>query len=114
MFNPKWTNEEVAGLLPEFLDIYDPRGAVEQIDGNYAHGGGWRDFEGFVLVQRGGAYALAYPGDPAMREMSRTYLPQVGEGPAAGQRGMETVVLFEVSWVAVVQQDGAFRVARCG
>lgn len=92
-----FSNMEVAGLLPSFLDEADERGAVEQIDAHYQHGGGWKDFTGFILgghIDRG--YTLQYPGDPPEREVSRAVM-----------RG-ELIVLFESSWVAVIKPDMTF------
>ncbi len=92
---------EAVGFIPQFLNENDPRPAVEQIDTAYRHGGGWMDFKGFQLAGGGDdPYFLTYPGDPAMRELSRATLRD------------ETLVLFTSSWFAVIQPDGSFRVAR--
>lgn len=88
------------GFLPMFLNDSNPKDAVTQLNDSYAHGGGWHDFKGFELIKQGDRYALAYPGDPPMRELARTKLRN------------ELVVLFEASWVAVIQPDETFRVAR--
>lgn len=98
----RFTNMEAAGFIPQFLDENNPRSAVEQIDTAYQHGGGWRDFKGFELVfgYDGAPYSLRYPGDPPMRELSRATLRK------------EKLVLFDCSWLAVIQADGSFRVAR--
>jgi len=39
----KFTNMEVVGFIPQFLDKNDSRPAVEQIDTAYQHGGGRLD-----------------------------------------------------------------------
>lgn len=96
----RFTNMEVVGFLPQFLDENDPRSAVEQIDTAYQHGGGWRDFKGFELTGKGGKLFLKYPGDPPMRELSRATLHS------------ESLIFFESSWLAVIQADGSYRVAR--
>ena len=97
----QFTNEHLAGYIPDFLSVHDPRPAVEQLNENYAHGGGWHPFKGFMLVKLSREqYGLAYPDDPPMREMSRGVLRD------------ETIVLFESSWVAVIQKDGSYEVAR--
>jgi hypothetical protein len=90
------------GFLPVFLNDSNPKDAVTQLNEAYAHGGGWHDFQGFTLIKHGllPHYALSYPGDPPMRELARAKLRD------------ETVVLFEASWVAVIQPDETFRVAR--
>ena len=96
-----FTNMDVVGFIPEFLDENDPRPAVEQIDTAYQHGGGWMDFKGHELLGGDGEpYSLKYPNDPPMRELSRAKLRD------------ETLVLFTSSWLAVIQEDGSFRVAR--
>ena len=103
----RFTNMEVVGFIPQFLDEKDPRSAVEQIDNAYQPGGGWRDFDGFELIEEfnllggdGKSYFLKYPGDPLMRELSRATLRD------------ETLVFFQSSWFAVIQTDGSYRVAR--
>lgn len=97
----QFTNMEVVGFLPGFLDENDSRPAVEQINTAYSHGGGWMDFKGFELVGGDGKpYSLKYPGDPLTHELSRANLRK------------EKLVFFEHSWLAVIQPDGSFRVAR--
>lgn len=98
----EFTNMQVAGSLPQFFDETDKRGAVAQAHSNYAHGGGWQDFQGFTLkgAFKEGAAQLNYPDDPPTREISRAKLRD------------ELVIMFEHAWVAVVQLDGTFRVAR--
>lgn len=97
----RFTNMEVVGFIPQFLSESDPRSAVEQIHTGYSHGGGWMDFKGFELAGGGDFdYFLKYPGDPLMRELSRATLRN------------ETLVLFDCSWLAVIQADGSYRVAR--
>ena len=91
----------VAGILPAFLSSDDHDDAVTQINKNYAHGGGWHDFDGFTMRDSAdGAKALHYPGDPPMAEIWRTKVRD------------ETVILFQCGWVAVVQPDGTHRIAH--
>lgn len=91
-----WTNKHMAGLLPQMLSEGNPADAVTQLNDAYAHGGGWHDFKGFTLTKRG----LEYPDDPPMKELARTKLRD------------EDVVLYEYDWVAVIQPDGSYRIAR--
>lgn len=94
---------EDIGLIPTFLSPSDKRSAVEQFDERYAHGGGWRDFEGFILerpTEDKATWFLQYPDDPPMALAAHTRL------------GDETVLVFEYAWVAVVQPDGSYRIAR--
>jgi hypothetical protein len=55
----------------------------------------------FKLVRRGDVYELQYPEDPPYKEMARTTI------------GDETVVVFEMAWVAIIQPDESFVVAHC-
>jgi len=97
----KFTDMRAAGFIPQWLSEHNPMSAVEQIDKSYGHGGGWNDFAGFKLESKeNGYYSLLYPGDPPTRELSRATLRD------------EKIVLFQHSWVAVIQPDGSFRVAR--
>jgi len=87
---------EVADLIPFWLFEESSMSAVEQIHANYGHGGGWRGTSGFSLI----ADKLIYPGDPAMTPK------------AEGKLRDERVLIYDHGWVAVVQTDGTFRVAR--
>lgn len=96
----KFSNQHMAGYLPQMLSAHDPRPAVEQLDSGYAHGGGWQPFYGFTLVTSGQLCALRYPGDPDTQEIAR------------GKLRDELIVLFQFSWVAVIQPDGSYEIAR--
>jgi len=100
--NNAWTDIDAAGYLPEIISDRDPRPVRQQIESNYAHGGGWNPLSGFSLhLNQGiGCAKLLYPGDPAMHECSRTHIRD------------ELVILFECDWVAVVQNDGSFAATR--
>lgn len=105
----RWTNMSAAGMLPSWCDDKDPRPAKEQINEHYSWAGGWQKFDGFTLVnaKKRGEARLEYPGDPSAREVSRAWLE------AGGQRkGRETLILFTSDWVAVVQEDGSYEIAR--
>ena len=94
--HPDMTHD-MLGFIPDFLSEYDPRPAVEQLDENYSHGGGWRAFEGFTMLPDGN---MQYPGD-----LPTTLL-------AEGKLREEIIRFYDYSWVAVVQPDGSFTVAR--
>jgi hypothetical protein len=85
------------GYIPDFLTVDSPLSAVEQLHRNYQHGGGWKKFDGFALLANGN---LKYPGDPETRLLAEAYT------------NSELVRIYEHSWVAVVQIDGSFEVAR--
>lgn len=94
------------GLILDMLDPIDPMPLWEQIHANYAHGGGWHDFEGFEVAQGdadGTEYVIKYAGDPAYTEVSRI------------QRGNEQLVLFHHSWVLWTngtEHDNVTKIAR--
>jgi len=98
----QWTHPERAGYIPQFMSERDLRPAREQIHEAYAHGGGWHSFSGFTLHnwKETGRATITYPGDPAYRELARTTLRD------------ETIILFQYSWLAVVQPSGAFDIAH--
>jgi len=106
--DPRVTAEHL-GMIPDFLDNEDPRGAVEQINERYAHGGGWFDLKvgngGFVLNAGG---ELKYPGDPRMRPYAEAMLHACHTPEHKGER----ILIYESGFVAVVQGDNSFRVAR--
>lgn len=92
----------LVGLLPDFWSAADPRTAKEQADENYAHGGGWFPMKGWQLSED--KDTLIYPGeDPE-------YYPLVCklELPLT----QETICIFTHAWVAIVQSNGDFEVAR--
>lgn len=94
--HPQMTQEHL-GFIPHFLSALDPRPAREQIDSAYQHGGGWRPFEGFLMYQDG---SIQFPGDPAHRVLAEARL------------GDEIIRYYQHSWVAIVQPDGTFEIAR--
>lgn len=87
---------EHLGLIPHFFSNGDARPAREQINSNYAHGGGWRPFHGFEMQENG----IKYPGDPLM--------PLLAEG----RLGNEIIRIYDCAWVAIVQEDGSFEISR--
>jgi hypothetical protein len=98
-----FTHSNRVGYLPGYFSPHDPRPARDQLHENYAHGGGVRPFAGFTLhnwESPENAY-LNYPGDPAMREVSRATLRD------------ETIIVFQASWVAIVQPSGEHIITRC-
>ena len=88
---------DVWGFIPGFLDADDPRPAREQFNARYL--GGWSpgppglsfDFD---------TGTLTYPGDPPMTPISTMQFRD------------EMIVLFQSSWVLILQRDGSWEVAR--
>jgi hypothetical protein len=85
------------GYVPDFLSLGNPQPAREQIDGNYRHGGGWEPLPNWTLQPDG---KLKYPGDPPLSPLAETKLRD------------ETIRFYNHSWVAIVQADGTYEVAR--
>lgn len=94
--HPKGTLE-MLGYIPAMVSDDDPRPAVEQFDSNYRHGGGWDPFPGFTMLPDGN---LSYPGDPPTIALAETQLRD------------EVIRFYQHSWVAVIQPNGSFEVAR--
>lgn len=94
--HPKATAEHL-GLIPAFLNHANPEPAAKQIDRYYAHGGGWKPVPGFTLNADG---TLQFPGDPPLKAIAETQL------------GDETVRLYQLAFVAIIQKDGSLEVAR--
>jgi hypothetical protein len=83
------------GYLPSFLDESDPRSAREQINANYI--GGWMEMKGMSMDSHG---SLLYPGDPPLFPIAVAVMRN------------EKIMLYVGDWVAIVQEDGTFEVAR--
>lgn len=94
--HPK-AHPDMLGFIPDFLSEEDPRPAREQFDQNYAHGGGWKHFEGFKMLPNGN---LKYPGDPPVALLLETKLRD------------EIIRFYDCSWVTITQPDGSFEVCR--
>lgn len=90
---------DAIGYIGDWLDTDADGGAVEQINRNYAHGGGWSDFEGFTFDKQ--QMALLYNGDEPTYALAGAVFSQE-----------EFVMVFEHGWVAVMNRNGSMRVAR--
>lgn len=87
---------DMLGYVPSFLSESDPRSAEEQINANYPFGG-FQPFDGFKMLKNGN---LAYSGDPETILLAEAKLRD------------ETIRFYQNSWLAIVQPDGSFKVAR--
>jgi hypothetical protein len=96
MRHPRATWDHI-GMIPYWLSADDPRPAAEQLDGNYGHGGGWRPFEGFRLLDDD---SLKYPGDPPLRPIAEMKLRR------------ELILIYQHAWVAIIQPDRTFEACR--
>lgn len=88
---------DALGFLPMMLDENDPRPARDQFDAAYQHGGGWRPFEGFQLHSND---TIEYPGDPPYHPIGRTQLRD------------ETIIVYQHAWVAIIQPNRSYEIAR--
>lgn len=95
LIHPRMTFD-MLGYIPGWLHEADPRPAKEQIGSNYISG--WHPFEGFVFdpVKQ----TLKYPEDPAYTPLAKAQLRD------------ETIIFYQHAWVAIVQPDNSFEVAR--
>lgn len=101
--NSIWTHMEEAGFLPEILLTSDPRPVSEQLNDRYAHGGGYQVSGSPIAwaLDRSAEFAtLTYPRDPPMLELSRATINN------------ELCILFDSSFMAIVQPDSSFAVVR--
>jgi hypothetical protein len=83
------------GFLPGFLSEDDPRPAAEQFADHYI--GGWFPLPGCTL---GPNLTLLYPGDPALRPRAMTQLRH------------EVIIVYDHDFVAIIQPNREFEVAR--
>lgn len=94
--HPEMTLDHLGNLV-FFLDVNDSRSAREQIDTAYKFAGGWQSFHGHVL---GADNSLKYPGDPTLYPLAQTRLRD------------ELIVFYPHAWVAIIQPDRTYDVAR--
>jgi hypothetical protein len=89
---------DLVGYLPTFASESDPRKVAEQFNETYAHGGGWSPMQGWNFEPQSGA--ITYPGDPPLHPV------------AAMMCRDELILVYEHAWVAIVQEDRSFEIAR--
>lgn len=94
---PDESIEELMGYIPFFFSEDDPRPAGEQLDENYAHGGGWHPLPKWEHLGDG---VIKYPGDPKLRPV------------AVGQLRGEKIFFYNYSILAIFQPDGSFGASR--
>jgi hypothetical protein len=90
---------DMLGFVPEFFDEADPRPAREQVDANYAHGGGWYPMQKVTAVPEI-PFAFHYPDDPVFYPMAVAKLRQ------------EIIVLYVAGFLGIWQRDGSFEISR--
>lgn len=92
--HPRFSSD-MLGFIPGFFSDDDPRPAREQIAERYQSG--WHPINGCTMDER---LQLCYPGDPPFIAL------------AFGILRNETLVLYQHDFLAIIQRDGTFEVAR--
>lgn len=90
---------DFVGLIPLFLDEGNPASAREQFNKSYAHGGGWNAMPGWMMAPDNSG-RIQYPGEPVMSPVATAKLRD------------EKIFIYRHAWVAILQPDNAFEVAR--
>lgn len=97
--DPRMTYDHL-GLVPDFFSEEDPQSAAEQLNQNYAHGGGYRPFGADEWKLDRETLVLRYPGDPPLQPLAKAYLHD------------ELLVFYLNAMLAIIQPDGSFAVTR--
>ena len=91
--------EEDLGFLPHFLSETNPMSARDQLDAHYVHGGGWRPFKGFTVID--GRGTIKYPGDEPLKPLAE-----------AKFRDDTVIRFYSGAWVAIFGSGGSFEICR--
>ncbi|MGL5078776.1 MAG: hypothetical protein ACRDBG_23510 [Waterburya sp.] len=86
----------ITGFLP--TNMIGHWKASECFDRFYSHGGGWNKFEGFTMAED--FMSISYSGDQPQKALAELMF------------GEERIILYAWSWVAIVQVDGSYEIAR--
>lgn len=97
MVHPQ-ANIDMLGLLPAFISVRSPKSAKEQFNENYPFGGWQSSSPGTWIMEDD--YTLLFPGDPPLEPLAKFQLRD------------ETIVFYQSAFVAIVQLDKSFDVAR--
>lgn len=101
ILDPRFTLD-MLGLIPEQITAEDDRPLKEQINENYAHGGGWRPGGMNRCVFHASDGSFTYPGDPRQKALAMFVHPTNGE----------TFYYYDYSIVCVVTGDGVAEFSR--
>ncbi len=88
------------GIIPTFFDLDNPDPAVQQIDDNYQHGGGWRPMKKDAWKRNEENEELTYPGEPPLEPRAAIIVHD------------DVVYVYDFGFVSIVHPDGSFEVAR--
>lgn len=87
---------DMLGYVPGFVRADDPRSASEQINDRYGQYGGWKPNSRWKI----NAHSISYPGDPPRPLVASAMLRD------------ELLQFYAGAYVAIIQSDGSFEVAR--
>ena len=99
ILDPRCNPDHDVGLIPDFLDVDDPRPAGEQFQERYVYGG-WHPQTGFTCDAKSGRFWLRYPGDPPLKPL------------AVIPFRSEMILIYPGAYVAIFQPDGSFEACR--
>jgi hypothetical protein len=91
---------EMLGYLPQLIGTQFSGTVAEQLNENYAHGGGYHPFGEGQWRMNPATHILQYPGDPPFRPLAMTKIRE------------ETVYFYNSALLAIVQPDGKFAITR--
>lgn len=94
--HPKATEDHV-GIIPMMLDGRNPAPAQQQLDEGYQHGGGYHPLPKWELLPDN---SIKYPGDEPLPPLASIQLRH------------ELILIYPSAWVAIIQPDRSFVVAR--
>lgn len=97
------TNNQVIGMLgflPQIVSSLDPRSISEQINANYAHGGGWHPWGKGQWTFDATSKTLKYPGDPTFKPIAELQVRN------------ELFIVYQNAICVALQKDGTFEVQR--
>ena len=98
------------GLIPFMIDSDSPTPAGDQINSNYAHGGGFSEIKGFGKLpgyyqdtNAGPIFSVQFPGDRRLHPIAYQHMP----------RSNEMVVVYPSAFVGVFNlHNDTFKVTR--
>ena len=96
-FEPPWQ----LGLIPEIIRAEDTRGVVEQVNANYAHGGGWNFYGKDKWRLNADNMSIKYPEDPTLWPQWKATISKD-----------ETVYIYDYGLVLLLASNGTFEISR--
>lgn len=89
--------ENIVGDIKFFAHESDEDSLKDQFNKRYSFGGGWSPMEGFTMDKN---KSITYPEDPPLYPLA-----------IAKFRNQE-VIIYNHSWVVILEQDGTFEASR--